>query len=246
MEFEINDVFTEALEIYKFEEVVNSEFFFSFKDFNEIILLKRRNSLKEQLANGYYIYVNGTICLNKPEFIKTNNNGKFELTRNALNNLSACCVVNLATITLPPGMELGECGAYIRYEDVFDDSHTLDDNIEKYKELFMNFPNTFNEAIVYLMKIYNYQNLDLAVESGLDESVISKMRNKQTYSPKLESIIYICIAMKLLPSISFKLISLAGINLTDVKEEHIVAKLLLYRTDIVSIEDAKKYFSELS
>lgn len=65
--------------------------------------------------------------------------------------------------------------------------------------------NSFAPALVEVMKWRDVRNQELADETNLGLKAISNLRNGKT-EPKLETVIAICIGMKLPPSISKMLV----------------------------------------
>lgn len=86
--------------------------------------------------------------------------------------------------------------------------------------------NSFAPALVEVMKWRDVRNQELADETNLGLKAISNLRNGKT-EPKLETVIAICIGMKLPPSISKMLVELSGRKLRVGNQQEMLYEFIL-------------------
>ena len=92
-------------------------------------------------------------------------------------------------------------------------SNPARDEYRKLERIMQIFPRTFPNALDIIMKEYEIREHKLADDSDLDEKTIVRMRTKLDYKPKLQTIIQLCIGLKLPSVICLELIRVAGFTL---------------------------------
>lgn len=75
------------------------------------------------------------------------------------------------------------------------------------------FPRTLPDALNIVMKEYQIKTEDLAGDSDLNEKTIVRMRTKNTYKPKLPTMIQLCIGLRVPTVICLALIEVSGYRL---------------------------------
>ena len=205
--------------------------------------------LKILLDFGAYIYVEEVICLNQSKYITFNAQGNPSLTPYAQNHLPECCI------------EISELRvSYSLNESIFRqdkisfiltfgkggeiEKEAVSKQVTQLTEVMKGMPNTFGEALKYLMKWQDVRNEELAEYSMIAVETISRMRSRPDYEPKLKSVIAICIALNLPPMLSSKLVELAGYNLRYTSEEQMFYSVLLAGSSSFTVEDCNELLKE--
>lgn len=75
------------------------------------------------------------------------------------------------------------------------------------------FPRTLPDALNIVMKEYQIKTEDLAGDSDLNEKTIDRIRTKNTYKPKLQTMIQLCIGLRVPTVICLALIEVSGYRL---------------------------------
>lgn len=185
-------------------------------------LLSQQN-LKERVEKGELLYVESHLCINDATYISYDIAGNPFLTPYARHHMDKCCVVfdissstrtsHSTSLTLLLNRDADsdiqftisypkDKNEWIEQVDIH-----IDDTIEIMSKL--NGMNKFAPALVEVMKWRDVRNQELADETNLGLKAISNLRNDKT-EPKLESVIAICVGMKLPPIVSKKLVELSG------------------------------------
>ena len=227
--------------LFNDETIVDCKFYFSLERLSTLI--HEPSNINEYLATGSYIYISGLICLNKKKYIAKSPSGQLVLTEYAKQHLAECCLQNTTPYSITNSA--GNSATAITYTGIKGDSDVVRYQAEKIYNTMKNFPNTFPEALKYLMKIYKVTNEQLAEYTEISPSVISRLRTNESISPKIETIIYICMGLSLEPIISKRLLELGGYNLRPSIKKDIQIELLLNRVNSLSGIECKKILSQL-
>ncbi|MEQ9809721.1 ImmA/IrrE family metallo-endopeptidase [Streptococcus jiangjianxini] len=185
-------------------------------------LLSQPN-LKECIEKGELLYVESHLCINDATYISYDIAGNPFLTPYARHHMDECCVVfdissstrtgRLTSLALLLNRDADsdiqftisypkDKNEWIEQIDVH-----IDDTIEIMSKL--NGMSSFAPALVEVMKWRDVRNQELADGTNLGLKAISNLRNDKA-KPKLESVIAICVGMKLPPMVSKKLVELSG------------------------------------
>ena len=92
-------------------------------------------------------------------------------------------------------------------------SDSARDEYRKIEKIMQIFPRTFPNALDIVMDEYEIREHKLADDSDLDEKTIVRMRTRLDYKPKLQTIIQLCIGLKVPSIICLELIRVAGFTL---------------------------------
>ena len=180
-------------------------------------------TLKERVEEGELLYVESHLCINDAKYISYDIAGNPFLTLYARQHMDECCVVFEISSDAQTGRSTAltlllnrDADSDIKFTISYPkeknewleqvDIH-IDDIIEIMSKL--NGMSSFAPALVEVMKWRDVRNQELADESYLGLKAISNLRNNKT-EPKLESVIAICVGMKLPPIVSKKLVELSG------------------------------------
>lgn len=196
--------------------------------------------LKKKVDHGQLLYVESHLCINDSRYISYDIAGNPFLTSYARHHMEECCIVfelipkfnvgKSSSLTLLLNRDAGSDIQYtINYPDDKNDSVEqivvhIDDLLEIMAKL--NGLDSFGPALKEVMVWRDFKNRELADVSFLGLETISKLRNGKT-EPKLESIIAICIGMKLPPTVSEKLIELSGRTLRNGNRLEMYYKFIL-------------------
>lgn len=180
-------------------------------------------TLKERVEKGELLYVESHLCINDSKYISYDIIGNTFLTPYARQHMDECCVVFEISSNTRTGRSTAltlllnhdadsdiqftisypkEKNEWLEQVDVH-----IDDVIEIMSKL--NGMSSFAPALVEVMKWRDVRNKELADVSNLGIKAISNLRNGKA-EPKLESVISICVGMKLPPIVSKKLVELSG------------------------------------
>ncbi len=169
-------------------------------------------NLKSFVETGELIYVESHLCINDKKYISYDLAGNPFLTDYARHHMEECCVVFDIISKTQSGSSTALTLLLNRDADSdiqFTISYSKDNNewVEKIDahvadtmEIMLKLQglNNFGSALTEVMKWRDVRNQELADTSYLGLKAISNLRNGKT-EPKLESVIAICVAMKLPP-----------------------------------------------
>ena len=180
-------------------------------------------SLKSLVETGALIYVESHLCINDKKYISYDVAGNPFLTDYARHHMEECCVVfdivsktqsgSSTALTLllnrDADSDIQFTISYSKYNNEW--LEKIDAHVADTMEIMLKLQglNNFGSALTEVMQWRNVRNQELADTSYLGLKAISNLRNGKT-EPKLESVIAICVAMKLPPVVSKKLVELSG------------------------------------
>ena len=202
--------------------------------------------LKTKLQNGNFLFVDSHYCINHPKYITTDPDGQPRMTRYALLHVDECCLIFNLNIK-KTASNYGEAYYFecvlcrdassdIILEASFkpSDYNTETDNravkVSTYNKelavLLQKLPNSFSETLKELMKWRGVTGEKLAEGCQVSAKTIQRMRNDEGYETTLETIIALCIGLKLPPVASNDLIRKSKFSL-KYTDEHLAYQFLL-------------------
>ena len=114
----------------------------------------------------------------------------------------------------------------------------------KYKVL-EEVPRSFPEALVYYMKERGVTVEELSTQSSVDTRTISRLRNELSRTPKIETIIAICIGLHLAPRQSEYLLDLIGYSIKNSpREDYMLYDIVLTSLFEKSIEVCNNFLMD--
>lgn len=125
-----------------------------------------------------------------------------------------------------------------------DEKEAITKQVTRMTQMMKEFPNTFGEALKYVMKYQDVRNEELAEYSMIGVETISRMRNRSDYEPKLKSVVAICIGLNLPPMVSNKLIELSGYSLRNTTDEHMFYSVLLAGSSSFTVGECNELLVE--
>ena len=106
-----------------------------------------------------------------------------------------------------------------------DEFESFVNNVEGYP-VTVKPPGTFSEALKLHMKCADITVEELADMAHLSTKTVGKMRNDNEYTPEVENVVAVCIALHLMPAQSYRLVELAGYKLKTSKSHRLYCFLL--------------------
>ena len=213
------------------------------------------------LENGDYIFVENHVCFNSPKYIEADEYGDLRLTEYARLHIDECCLVfDLEAQNLN---EYGktyykECVLYrdadSKVEFVAHFSEANKGANESQKESIRAFKNdvlslqrslkeAFTESFDAVVKWSDMTEEELEEKADIDARTIQRLRNDPDQNPTIETMMPLCIAMKLPPTISRTLLAKAGI-VFKATERDFMYQLLLDGCYIHPLEECNKMLVE--
>jgi hypothetical protein len=208
--------------------------------------------LRKLLDSGKYLYVDSRYCINHPKYIQTNENGKPELTEYARAHSDECCLVFDIKVTQNRHYSAKHYTECVLYRDVAFGSTSepefqnnsqnqsvelLAQELQQLDEttaFLRSLPGSFCATLKAHMERAGVTVEELAEASLLARKTIQRMRTEEEHTPKLSSIVAVCIGLHINPVFSDDLLRKAGIA-PRATNEYISYKCLLstwYQKDI--------------
>ena len=234
----------------------NQSFTLSILDFAVIYAVDsiQDGRLRKLIEDGTLKYVESSVCINHPKYIKKHDNGWLYLTEYARNHMDECCVkFNLKYRSFASFGETSKSYLFrkqvealipeISYcatenGEILDKAERLNRQSAQVKRvhlLLKELPGSFSKSLKIVMKFYNVTNGVLAKRINCSERTIQRYRNEDPSIEK-DMVIDICIAMKLPLALAEALLVKAG-HIFDNTERDIAMKMLLSNGDYTDIYD---------
>lgn len=199
------------------------------------------STIRSQLEQGCYVYVDSHVCLNSPKYVKYDSNGNARMTDYGRLHVDECCIafdLKVKSTNKCAEQYFTECVLFrdansgIEFSVGF--ASDVNDNVkaqaeaiikrdEEIRKVKAGMPESFGEALKYLMKWAEITSSDLADKALMDGKMLQRMRNNVEYPKTFESVIAVCIGMQLPPALSKALIERSGFGFRFAdKEAHIL------------------------
>ena len=224
---------------------------------NAHLLYAKEKKFRTLMQSGDYVFVDGHICANSPQFIKVEE-GEAQLTLWARAHVDECCL----RFTLKYDNENGSSSykfgrlnsveAYNRhYRGFLDKKGVLSDNeYREVKDALVEkvLPLSFSEMLVVLMKYGNsrserFTNESLAEAAHLSARTITHLRNEAKGNYKRDQVLAICFAMHLPSWLSTILLDKANIQVPRYGHDGYLGELLDCNF-MDTIDDIQKYLKD--
>lgn len=215
-------------------------------------------NLNERVRKGEILYVETHLCINDSRYISYDLVGNPLLTPYARQHMDECCVV----FDIVPKTQIGSSTSLTLLLNRDADSdiqftisypkdknnwlEQVDVHIDDTLEIMLKLSGMsgFAPALVEVMTWRDVKNQELADASNLGLKAISNLRNGKT-EPKLESVIAICVGMKLPPSVSRKLVELSGKLLRPGNRQEMLYDFILNATGSWDIERCNTFLVDM-
>lgn len=194
---------------------------------NLLILAMTDSNLRELLSTNHYVFVDNHLCFknSKYTFLKDH---KFELTNYALEHIDECCILFLYDIDnkyeyvnnydyILCKTQTQKKKIKIRSFETIDDIKLHPEKFGEYYNKVLNVcdssPYNFREKLRYLRESVGMTREKLEEQSYISAQTIKEIENNNKRGYLLETIMLLCIGMKLPPEFSFDLLRSAGFNI---------------------------------
>ncbi len=216
---------------------------------------RRQPQLMEMIMDGGYIYVNGRFCLPISSCFVTDGKGKFYVNKSVWNDpedyflswkSNYHVLAREGSHRYPPRVKRIPGGIFV-HAGAFDIKKTSKE------ELIALLDDggggggggdDFHELLRYYMNTAGMSVGTLADETGLDDSTIKRYLREKKDPPDVPIIVALCIALRLLPMCSDKLLRSAGRVFTSSWRDRIY-QLLLNTAYIYSVQDCNIFLKEI-
>ena len=184
-------------------------------------LYRGSSRFRELMAAGDHAYVDGHVCLLDPEFVQDAPEGP-RLTAWANAHADACCV-RFREIYIRDHERIYSFGTlnsdeeYTRhYHEYLDRKGRMSpaERKEKRDRLMKDMPDSFPEALTYLMGDHGWGKITeekLAERAMLSRSTVHRYRTGKGRQYRLDTVVALCIALRLPPWLSDELLKRAGL-----------------------------------
>ncbi|WP_100065018.1 helix-turn-helix domain-containing protein [Miniphocaeibacter massiliensis] len=217
-------------------------------------------SLKELIDSGVYAYIDAHVILDDPKYVQKNFFGQYELTNYAKSNMNECCLVFEIEV-LHTSSKLGrfytECYLCRVIDQEFsfqvnfnskegeneNSQQALANYVSQTTKLLRNMPSAFGPALEFLIKESNMTLEKIAEKSYCDEKTIRRYK-KEEANPSIRTLIAICIALELPPTVSKRLIDISPCKIPETMDEGQTLSLIL--NICKTVDEANKLLESLN
>lgn len=114
---------------------------------------------------------------------------------------------------------------------VIDEAKVLKEHVDDVRQTALNLPRDFKRCLETLMKWSGVTLEELAERSGIAPRTLSNIKNDTSHNMKLESVVAICLGLRLPPELSFDLIEASGLSFRIANPNEAMYKHILYAPD---------------
>lgn len=213
---------------------------------------KASEPFRKQLDSGRYVYAENRLCLNHPKYIQEAGDG-VTLTEYARGHEGECCLAFITTITLVDRLlqcetedrriafvtrpEASASPSKYQEDPVLTKEHAekFAETLKKVNTLAKKLPHDFPSMLKELIKDSGMKDGDIADRSSLSEKTIQRLRQGKTV-PTLETMMQLCIGLRLHPILSDYFMKSAGLHFMD-SDLHRAYRVLLDTCYPYTVED---------
>ncbi len=192
--------------------------------------------LQDAVGDGRYLYVNGLVVINSPEYVRFQEGKGAVLTRYALVHADECCLVfdksreifsrYTDDVPLPHGLCRAEYACCF-LERSIDSKSYINDAVQENAEASVRetaaeiarelatLPHDFAGSLVRHINRKAFTIELLEQKSGIGVRTLRRYRNDPNCNPPLPSVLALCVGMNLQPSYSYDLLRKAGYHIRD-------------------------------
>lgn len=209
----------------------------------------RNEAFRRIIDTGRYIYIDGHICINDPEYITPQG----RLTKWANAHVDRCCLRFVRTYHRDKRTHyvFGQLNSDEEYNgrsltlSASEQSPHLYEQAVKTAKLLATLPGTFHEAFAAMMRAANIKPVQLAEETLMSERTIYRYQEVEREDYSADIVAVLCVGMHLDPLLSFALMQRAGIFLRDTPEDLILKAVLMgmYR---MTVRQVRQYLCEIN
>lgn len=219
---------------------------FSISAVDAVIQATLNPDLRAEIESGNSLFIDSHYCINHPKYIIVDEDGVPSMTEYARLHADECCLIFSLSIKLSSlggGREyFTECVLYrdasssIIFEAQYDGGDKNKETASRAEmvkafnkelaEVMQKLSNSFTGTLKGLMFWSDVTVEGLAGASGISPRTIQRLRNEDDYETTLETVIALCIGMKLPPVASYFLVEKSGFTFTF-SEKHQAYRFLL-------------------
>ena len=197
---------------------------------------KSDRTFRALLETGNYVYVDGHLCLDRPEFVNRIGYATLQLTTWARAHIDACCLrfkrvyESSDSERLVAGILYCKDGYADQYFSLAPNYQSKATEAEKNREaacLLKSMPTDFPGARAYLIRAWGTNTADLSARCGIPQRTLDRLREETRGSYPPDKLIAICIGLNLPPQFSMKLLETAHFVWQDT-DQHFAYRTILY------------------
>jgi predicted metal-dependent hydrolase/DNA-binding Xre family transcriptional regulator len=194
------------------------------------------------IDSGNFIFIDGHLVLNDEQYVSHDNLGTPVLTEYALSHMDECAVIftkGYAYRSKYQGQKFymqfmrnaAPKADQIEYSfELTDHNKSLLNQIQhgkKNAEAMRRYPGSFSETLVALQKERKLSNKELADNSLVGEKTIQRLRNNEEYPTTVQTVLGLCVGLKLPSPEAEMLLSKTDFKLNTMKTEGYVYQCIL-------------------
>ena len=192
----------------------------------------RNEVFRELIDTGRYIYADGHVCLNVPQYV-VRQGDKLCLTEWANSHVDQCCLRFVRNYIRDKHTHyvFGQLNSDEEYNGrslALSLQRSAEDALkqaQKMSQVLLNLPGSFSGTLIAHMKRVGITRDRLAEEAMMSGTMIKRMRTSER-DLTLDQVIAVCIGLHIPPEYSFDLIEKAGFRLRNTPE-HLIYKSIL-------------------
>lgn len=181
-------------------------------------LYERDAEFRDLISTHEFIYVDGHVCVNQPEFVRQYGK-ELQLTTWACDHVDECCLkfYREYAFSAYSDYQIGQLYSSSEYNDAYKLIHSVDvtglaeDEIEdKNAEYLAKFPFTQTEAIKMLIQDRCGTQKELSLRTGISSSKISTMCQDEGHRFSIQDATKIIIGLRMPPPLSSRFLEVIG------------------------------------
>ena len=192
----------------------------------------RNEVFRELIDTGRYIYADGHVCLNVPQYV-VRQDDKLCLTEWANSHVDQCCLRFVRNYIRDKHTHyvFGQLNSDEEYNgrslalSLQSSAENALKQAQEMSQVLLNLPGSFSGTLIAHMKRVGITRDRLAEEAMMSGTMIKRMRTSER-DLTLDQVIAVCIGLHIPPEYSFDLIEKAGFRLRNTPE-HLIYKSIL-------------------
>lgn len=201
------------------------------------------SEFQSRLEQGNYVFVENHVCFNSAKYVEHDIVGNLRLTEYGRLHIDECCLffdIQVKSVNKYSEAFYTECALYRDADSkVTFEAHYASGNQSHEKQraelaafqedvlgLIKSLPGSFAGAMDKVMDWSDMTEEEIAEGCELDVRTIQRIRNDDNQNPSVETIIQLCVAMRLPPQVSRILISKGGYSFKSNNKDFIYGVLL--------------------
>ena len=210
----------------------------------------RNEDFRAIIDTGRYIYVDGHVCINDPEYVVKQGN-KLKLTEWANAHVDQCCLRFVRTYYRDQQTHYvyGQLNSDEEYNgrnltlSASERAPQLYQRAMETSRMLTELPHTFHETFAKLMDLYRIKVEKLAEETLLSERSITRYRTKEADDYSVDKVAVLCVGMHLDPLFSLDLMRKAGILLRNTPADLVINAVLMGMHQY-SVQEVSRYLKD--